>query len=61
MNADEAIRTLVTAKQRISQLEKALQDCVDADSEPYGGSVRAEAIYRARQLLGTTGDTGGVE
>jgi hypothetical protein len=54
---DEAIQTLLAAKTRIALLETALRDCVDADSEPYGGSVRAEAVYRARQLLAPAVDT----
>jgi hypothetical protein len=41
---------------RCEALEVALRDCVDADSEPYGGSVRAEAIYRAREALATVHD-----
>lgn len=48
---EDAIQTLLLAKKRIVDLETALKDCVDADSEPYGGTVHAEAIYRARQLL----------
>lgn len=56
-STDGAIQTLLAAKDRIAQLEAALQDCVDADSEPYGGAVRAEAVYRARQLLEPQADT----
>lgn len=55
-DTNEAIRTLLDAKKRIEQLETGLRDCVDADSEPYGGSVRSEAIYRARQLLEPHGE-----
>lgn len=33
------------------KVKAALRACVDADSEPYGGHVRSEAICRARELL----------
>jgi glycyl-tRNA synthetase beta subunit len=47
------------AHKRVAELEAALRDCVDADAEPVGGSVRAEAIYRARQLLESQSETPG--
>lgn len=51
---EEHQRLRYQCETRNGKLEAALRDCVDADSEPYGGSVRAEAIYRARQALEPT-------